>query len=83
MESKYDKFRWLKKWVDYSSSLNDNQKLALSQSIARYGLNDEEPQGLDEAVLGYFNEAIRPELDRQHQAKSSKNNRKQPKTSRV
>jgi len=79
MESKYPKFRWHRAWVEYTRTLPESQQLALMESIAHYGLYDEEPKGLDDDVLAYFNEIIRPNLDRQHkgyikrqQAKSSK-----------
>lgn len=63
----YEKFRWLAEWVVYCKFLHDDaERLALNDAIAEYGIMSKEPAGITGATLEYFNEEIRPELDRQH-----------------
>ena len=38
-----------------------------STNLAKYGLKGEEPTEIAGAALEYFNQKIRPELDRQHE----------------
>ena len=64
----YEKFRWFAEWVAYCETLHDDmEQLAFHESIAKYGLKGEEPTEIAGAALEYFNQKIRPELDRQHE----------------
>ena len=59
---------WFAEWVAYCETLHDDmEQLAFHESIAKYGLKGEEPTEIAGAALEYFNQKIRPELDRQHE----------------
>lgn len=67
------KFRWHKEWYDYSETINNKSvQNAFKWAIIAYGLDCQEPTDLQGEVLRYFNESVRPELDKQHK-KFSKN----------
>lgn len=66
----FKRFIWLKEWYEYSQTIKgDAQQLAFNWAVALYGLKCQEPKGIDGEVLRYFNERVRPELDRQHKRK--------------
>lgn len=78
MEHKYKKFRFHKSWHIFIEKLSeDAQKVALFDAIARYGIDDIEPKGLEGEALRYFDDVVRPNLDKQHQAKSIRNKQHQ------
>lgn len=63
----YPKFLWLPIWVIYTESIcNPQDEFLIHEAIARYGLYCEEPNITNPEHLKYFNDVIRPELDRQH-----------------
>ena len=61
----YPKFRFMGSWLDYSNTLHNDSGRFL-RAIVRYGLYEEEPDGLSPCALEFFNGIVRPELDRQH-----------------
>ena len=64
------RFVWLSEWCEYSKTIADDaQQLSFNWAVALYGLKCEEPKKLEGDVLRYFNERVRPELDRQHKRK--------------
>lgn len=63
-------FVWLPAWAEYAENIKDDaQQLAFNWAVALYGLKCQEPKGIEGDVLRYFNEKVRPELDRQHKQK--------------
>lgn len=68
-------FWWRVEWYHYLKSISANpERLALAEAIADYGLNGTEPTQLCCEDLDYFNEVIRPDLDKQR--KQLKNGKK-------
>jgi len=66
----FKKFYWLEEWTEYADTITDDSKrLAFNWAVALYGLKCQEPKGIGGDVLRYFNERVRPELDRQHKRK--------------
>lgn len=64
---KYPQFKWLKSWTDFGCALQSmDLQLDFFKEVANYGLCESEPQRIKDEVLEYFNQYIRPELDRQH-----------------
>ncbi len=66
IQSKYKKFRWFAKWLEYANKLPDEEERTFNRSVIMYGLRKEEPVKLTGNTLDYFNTHIRPEIDRQH-----------------
>lgn len=62
----YKKFRWFIEWLEYSETLPKDIQPVFSRAISTYGLFAIEPTDLQGDALNYFNEKIRPELNRQH-----------------
>lgn len=66
--AKYEHFKFNIEWLEECERQpTKEQNSALYYAIVFYGLNEIEPQGLTPEVLEYFNNEIRPELDRQHE----------------
>lgn len=73
VNGKYDKFTWRKAWYDYADTItNKRQCLAFNRAIANYGLEGIEPRGLEGDALRYFDNHVRPDLDRQHSKPSKR-----------
>lgn len=68
----YEKFRYMPEWAEYNINIKDDKRrLAMAELIMFYGCCDVDEDGLNlyrvqEEDMKYFNEVIRPELDRQH-----------------
>lgn len=65
-QGRYDKFRWFKKWMAFEQTLPPEERWSFSYTIMRYGLDSELNVDLKGEALSYFNEHIKPEIDRQH-----------------
>lgn len=67
IRNKYEQFDWLPEWVEYAETIPPiDPALCFYKAVIRYGLDCIEPEELRAEDLQYFNEKVRPELDRQH-----------------
>lgn len=62
----YEKFRWFIAWLEFDNTLPKEEQFPFRWAIIKYGLYEIEPADIQGPALDYFNEVIRPELDRQH-----------------
>lgn len=68
-ERKYPYFLFYEDWYNYIKELDDMMdQITLYSAIAHYGLYEIEPSDnfLPPAIMGYFNQVIRPNIDYQH-----------------
>lgn len=66
---RYAYFDWGNGWMDYVLSLkSEDEQKTLHSAIVHYGHNEDLPTALSGASLDFFNNKVRPELDRQHKA---------------
>ena len=60
-------FNFYADWVKFGDRLQDMQeRIDFYKAISRYGCYGEEPKNLKGASLEYFNEKVRPNIDKQH-----------------
>ncbi len=77
INNSYEQFLWLPEWAKYGKTVPPvTPALNFYMAIAKYGLDCIEPKGLRDEDLKYFNEFVRPELDRQHREMDKRINRK-------
>lgn len=74
----YEYFIFVQDWWAFARTLQPKEHNALIRQIACYGLYGIAPIELCGDTLRYFNEVVRPDLDKQHEAHQRKANRQQP-----
>lgn len=67
-------FYFFKEWYEFADRLTDSERLSFYRAVVYYGLDEEEPVNLNGDSLKYFNEVIRPNIDKQHSKKKGQHN---------
>lgn len=64
---KYTRFGFRTEWLKFIEDLpTPKEQSDTFHAVSEYGLKEAEPQGLTPEAMEYFNNEIRPDLDRQH-----------------
>lgn len=59
-------FDFYAEWVKFGDTLQDMQeRINYYRAISRYGVYNETPKNLTGKTLAYFNERVRPMIDKQ------------------
>lgn len=66
---KFPRFEFMPEWWEFAKHIDDDEQMVTYfRCITHYALSEREPQPgeMSGDTLGYFNNTIRPNLDRQH-----------------
>ena len=67
--TQFDNFIWRVLWLEFGEGLKDlEERINFYRAIIRYGLDKKEPE-LKPGAMDFFNNEIRPDIDRQHNNK--------------
>lgn len=77
MEQQPQYFTFKSEWMRFAQTITTiEERFNFYDSVANYGLLADEPIGLNTRALDYFNDVVRPDIDRQ---KGKRRRRRTPK----